>query len=202
MTTEVRNTVVLLCGLPGVGKYTVASVLAEKLQAKLIDNHYINNVLFHLLEPDGASSLPESVWVETRKVREAVLSIVAHHAPREHNYIFTNALVEGAARDMVSYYNLQHMVGLRGARFIPVLLRCSAETHLQRITGDDRKARHKQTSAKSLQERLNNGMKAFRPDHPALLELNVTTASPEDSADAIIAHIHKLMEGEHDKLPL
>ena len=43
-------------GFPGVGKLTIAKILAEKLGARLLDNHSIYNVALALTE---FKSLPE-----------------------------------------------------------------------------------------------------------------------------------------------
>ncbi len=44
-----NNQFVYIVGPPGVGKYTVASVLAARMPAKLVDNHYSLNPIFGLI---------------------------------------------------------------------------------------------------------------------------------------------------------
>jgi Holliday junction resolvasome RuvABC ATP-dependent DNA helicase subunit len=53
MATNMTNQFVYIVGPPGVGKYTVASTLAARMPAKLVDNHYWSNPIFGLIQQDG-----------------------------------------------------------------------------------------------------------------------------------------------------
>ena len=70
------NTCVLLLGFAGTGKLTIAQVLAPIIGARIVDNHWINNPIFGLVETDRQTPLPASIWDQTQKVREAVFR---HH---------------------------------------------------------------------------------------------------------------------------
>ena len=41
------------------------------------NNHWINNPIFGLIDTDGVSPLPDAVWSQTAKIREAVLETIA-----------------------------------------------------------------------------------------------------------------------------
>ena len=44
-----KNAVFYLIGPPGVGKYTVGTIIAEGTAARLVDNHYSINPIFGLI---------------------------------------------------------------------------------------------------------------------------------------------------------
>ncbi len=48
------NQFVYIVGPPGVGKYTVASTLATRMPARLVDNHYWLNPIFGLIQQDAS----------------------------------------------------------------------------------------------------------------------------------------------------
>ncbi len=86
-----QNVMVYLVGPPGVGKYTVGKLLAERLSAKLLDNHFWSNPILEVVEPDGRK-LPAGVWDRTDDVLAAVLESVARFGPAGRNYVFTHAV--------------------------------------------------------------------------------------------------------------
>ena len=67
------NIFLYLLGFAGTGKLTIARAFARSVGAEVVDNHWINNPIFGLIDPDGVSPLPDAVWSQTAKVREAVL---------------------------------------------------------------------------------------------------------------------------------
>ena len=72
-----KNVMVYLVGLSGAGKLTVARRLALLLNARVVDNHWINNPIFDLLDNDRVTPFPTGVWDQVAKVRQAVLDTIA-----------------------------------------------------------------------------------------------------------------------------
>src|ERR1700722_8904596 len=85
------GTIIYIVGPPGVGKYTIGRILAERLGGKLLDNHYWLNVLFSLVEQDGITPLPKTIWPLAEQVRQAVLETVGTISPRQWNFVFTHS---------------------------------------------------------------------------------------------------------------
>ena len=52
------NIFLYLLGFAGTGKLTIARAFARSVGAKVVDNHWINNPIFGLIDPDGVSPLP------------------------------------------------------------------------------------------------------------------------------------------------
>lgn len=86
---SITNLFVYLAGFAGTGKLTIARALAGLIGAKVVDNQWINNPIFGLIDPDGVTPLPDGVWAQTAKVREAVLETIATLAKPGTNFVFT-----------------------------------------------------------------------------------------------------------------
>ena len=56
------NIFLYLLGFAGTGKLTIARAFARSVGAEVVDNHWINNPIFGLIDADGVSPLPDAVW--------------------------------------------------------------------------------------------------------------------------------------------
>src|SRR4249919_2156448 len=93
--SSMNNIFLYLVGFAGTGKLTIARAFARHVGAKVVDNQWINNPIFGLIDPDGVTRLPNAVWSQTAKVREAVLETIATLAKPGTNFVFTHDGVEG-----------------------------------------------------------------------------------------------------------
>ena len=134
-----NNIFIYLIGLPGSGKLTIAKALQKKLPSILIDNHYINNVVFGLIDTDGVTSLPEKVWEQTDAVRKIVFDTIRELSKPERNFIFTNALVENVPGDRGIYEEVVKLAKDRKAFLLPVRILVSREVLCERVVSHDRK---------------------------------------------------------------
>ncbi|MDK1096459.1 MAG: hypothetical protein QGM47_04240, partial [Actinomycetota bacterium] len=72
----------------------MARALAARLEADgettlIIDNHWINNPIFGLIDQDGLTPLPPQVWDRVGEVALAVVMTAEELTPRNWNAIFT-----------------------------------------------------------------------------------------------------------------
>ena len=134
------NIFLYLLGFAGTGKLTIARAFARSVGAEVVDNHWINNPIFGLIDPDGVSPLPDAVWSQTAKVREAVLETIATLAKPGANFVFTHDGIEGERYDADVWRGIQSAAARRGARLIPVRLVCSEDELVRRIQSADRAA--------------------------------------------------------------
>jgi hypothetical protein len=119
------NIFLYLLGFAGTGKLTIARAFARSVGAKVVDNHWINNPIFGLIDPDGVSPLPDAVRSQTARVREAVLETIATLAKPGTNFVFTHDGIEGERYDEDVLQGIQSTAARRGARLIPVRLVCN-----------------------------------------------------------------------------
>lgn len=185
-----QNTIVYLIGYAGAGKYTIAKELAALTGAAFVDNHLINNPVFSVVGADGNTPVPASVWPKIESIRRIVLDTIAEVAQPEASFIFTNVLYEGKPMDRRWYEDVALLASQRQARFVPVILRCDPEELSRRVASPERAARFKETSADQARENMRTSQ-LLHIDHPNCLELEITTLSPIQAAQAILAQVEK-----------
>jgi hypothetical protein len=127
---------------PGVGKYTVASVLAARMPAKLVDNHYWLNPIFGLIQQDGFTPLPREVWNLVQQSRNVVLETIATLSPRDWNFVLTHGF-EGTSRDYEMANEIFEVAGRRSADILVVRLTCSVDELTKRVVTPERRNRFK-----------------------------------------------------------
>ena len=145
------SAVYYLIGLPGVGKYTVASAMARLAAERgqrlvVVDNHYVNNVIFGLVGVDGRTPLAPAVWArvaEVAEVAEIVFTTVETLSPRGWSFVFTNYLDHSSAEDHRWYRRVRQVANARGSRFVPVRLVCEPDELCRRVASPERSGRLK-----------------------------------------------------------
>jgi len=179
-----ENVIVYLVGPPGVGKYTVGKLIAERLPAKLLDNHFWCNPIFEVVEPDG-TPFPAGVWDRTNDVRSAVLETVALFGPAGRNYVFTHAVSDpgGHPIDWMIAGQILWVAERRRASLLVVRLACGEEQLRERISSEERRPRLKITDAG--QARSLASLAPFPINHEWVVDLNTSGLSAATTADRI-----------------
>lgn len=183
-----KNVIVYLVGPPGVGKYTVGKLVAERLAAKLLDNHFWTNPILEVLEPDG-TPFPAGVWDRVNEVMSAVLETVAVFGPAGRNYVFTHAVWDqgGHPLDWVIAGQILWVAERRRASLLVVRLACGEEQLRARIAVDERRLRFKTTDAEKAPSLAS--LAPFPINHDWVLDLDTSGLSPADTADRILAEL-------------
>ncbi len=183
--------IVHLLGPAGAGKLTIAQVLAPLLPARVVDNHWINNPIFGLLDNDRMSPFPPVVWAEIEKVRGAVLETIAAISRPEASFILTNELYDDDVDDRPVAVMVMNAASRRGSPYVPVRLQCSAEELAKRVTASERAVRLKSMNPQSAQR--NAQRPVLVTGGPNELTLDTTERSPAESADLIAAHTKRVL---------
>jgi hypothetical protein len=184
-----KNAVFYLIGPPGVGKYTVGKIIAERTAAKLVDNHYSINPIFGLIEQDGRTPLPAELWQQVGKVRSAVLETIATWSPRDWNFVFTHAASDDPS-DALTCREILSVAERRGAKVIVARLHCEPEELARRVLSPERRLRMKESDPDAA--RANAVAPVFDPGHANLIDIDTTTKTSIQVSDIVIEAAEKL----------
>lgn len=188
------STVFYLLGFPGVGKYTVAKEISRLTGAKIVDNHYVLNPIFGLIEQDGVTPLPPKVWDYAWQVHDAVSGVIRELSPRSWSFVFTNAIVDGDPESDQLFAEVAEIARLRESLFVPVRLLAEVEELQRRVVRPERRERMKAASAEEARK-IHAQHEVYKPDHPNTLTLDVTNLPPGEVAGKILAHAERLRFG-------
>jgi hypothetical protein len=191
-----NNVILHLIGFAGTGKLTIAQAILARAPFLLVDNHFINNVVFRLIDTDGKSPLPPRVWENVRKVRAIVFDTMRELSKPARNFVLTNQLVEGAAEDEKVFQEVRALARARGAAFLPVRLLIAPEELARRVVSPQRQALLK---ARDPHEawRIAREHQVYIPKDVDYFALEVTTLAPADAAERILAEVRQRFASHH-----
>jgi hypothetical protein len=189
---RLNNTIIYLLGHYGVGKLTTAKAICHATGARLLDNHLINNVIFSLINADGKTPLPESVWDAVGKIRTIAFEAIEEIAPREYSYVLTNALTNDPT-DQLWFDRAVLLAERREAVFFPVLLTCDEVEHAKRLPTPERKANLKHTDVASGIARRHT-VELLPIEHPNFATIDNTSLSPEQTAVRILSILDQMAD--------
>jgi thymidylate kinase len=169
-------------GHGGVGKLTVAKILAAKLDAKLIDNHVVLDLVVSSVGRGGPKYLSM-----ISKLMNVVFDEIAP-LTKEKSFIFTNCLVSDYAEDQGRLDGIANFASQNQIPFVQILLECSLEENKKRITFENRKTKGKLMDPDIL-EKYYTSLVMYHPDKKHALRIDTTDKTPETVADEIYKYI-------------
>lgn len=182
--------IVHLNGMPGVGKLTVARLLAAKLPARLIDNHLFVDLA------EAACDRGDGYLPLLNRLNAAVYDALAERGTDE-TIVMTNALADDGAEDAARFAAVHDLAKRRGVAFVPVRLHCAEDVNTQRLLSGDR-ALKKKLRDPAVLKMLRDQYTIIHPaDHPHALDVDTTALSAEVAAEKILAHL-KNLQARHD----
>ncbi|PYS46459.1 MAG: hypothetical protein DMF68_19125 [Acidobacteria bacterium] len=188
MKTNLDNTIILLMGFAGTGKYTIGRTLSDHTGAKLIDNHLINNSIFTAVNADGVTPLRAEVWDKVKQIRRIVYDTIRELSPAGTSFIFTSELRQSNPADHVAFAELKKLANARGSLFVPIRLVCDVDELCRRIVSPERRERLKSIDQEQVRKRATEDM-VFAPRHSNLRTIDVTARSPQSTVAAILKEI-------------
>jgi broad-specificity NMP kinase len=168
-------------GMPGVGKFTVAKLLAESLNARLIDNHAVINVAY--LCSEHGSDVYERI---VNSVIDIVYKELANQ-PKEEIILFTNCLEEHSIKGAIRFNKVVKLAEERDVRFVPILLECSKQENLTRATNPERSQKQKLTNQDILNELIKKHTIIHPQDNENAIKFDSTGLTAEETASRIEA---------------
>ncbi|MGO4724850.1 MULTISPECIES: AAA family ATPase [unclassified Inquilinus] len=173
--------IVHINGWPGVGKRTVAALLAARLGARLIDNHLLHDVAIRCAGIDDPAR-----WPLYETVRAAAYRALADR-PRSDTFVMTDALCAGAPRERDAWRHVVALAEARGAPLVPVVLEADEAALRARIQSPDRRGR-KLADPEALSAMIRSD-RLLKPDVPERLDIDTTHLAAADTAALIEAHV-------------
>jgi hypothetical protein len=186
-----NNTLILLIGFAGTGKYTVGRELCDLTGAKLIDNHLINNSIFTVVNADGIRPLPTGVWAKVKEIRQIVYSAIRELAPDQLSFVFTMELIEGKPGELDAFLDLVQLAADRKSLFVPIRMICDADELCRRVTDPGRAKMLKAISADAARRKCAEEA-VLNPTHSNLRTVNVTNKSVNETVEWILHEIDSL----------
>ena len=184
------NIIIYLIGFAGVGKLTIAKELSLRMNARIIDNHLINNPILNLIPLDGKTAISSLVWEKIAQIREIVFTAIEEISPKDFNFIFTNELLESSQQDKDVYQRVAAIAQKRRSLFVPIRLVCDLDELCKRVSSEKRAVQYKMTSIESTKEKYEKES-LFSPDHPLTQTIDVTHLSAHETVEQIVALLKK-----------
>ena len=188
MKISFDNTIILLMGFAGCGKYTIGQGLSKLTGAKLVDNHLINNPIFTVVHQDGVTPLPPPVWDKVKEIRRIVYNAIRELSPPNLSFIFTAELRESNTADHVAFVELKKLADARGSLFVPFRLVCDVDELCRRVVSPERAERLKMISPELARKRCEED-KVLTPRHSNLRTIDVTAKSPNGGVATIVKEV-------------
>ena len=170
-------------GMPGVGKYTVAKVLAEALPARLIDNHLVIDLVVSICGRDSPQYIPT-----VNKINKVVHDVIVSK-PKNETIIFTNALTQELSEDKERLKIIETLADKMEVPFVPILLYCEQEENTKRLTNSERKNKGKLMDENILKDLLKTYTITHDQDHSNSIEIDTSALTAKQTAKAVIAQL-------------
>jgi hypothetical protein len=189
ITDQLKNTIIVLIGFAGTGKYTIGREVCERTGAKLIDNHLINNPIFKVVDADGVTALPQGVWDKVKTIRAIVYDAIRELSPPDLSFVFTIELIEGKAGEEKAFQDLEELAAARKSLLVPIRLLCNVDELCRRVATPGRIAMLKAISPEAARAKAAVA-EVLKPLHPNLRTIDVTRKSPLESVEAVLNEIN------------
>ncbi len=177
--------IIHLCGMPGVGKLTIAKQLKEILSARLIDNHLFVDLATSICDRDA------DYIGFLREITDASFSKLADRK-KDSCIIFTNSLIAESSEGRARLERVASLASVMNLPFVPILIGCNPEENRKRLTSQERELKGKLRDIGVLDDVLKNYSSAHFPEHPNALTLDTSELTAAEAAQRIADHCRRL----------
>jgi len=189
-----ENTIVLLMGIAGVGKRTIAQAMFKMDNSfRFVPNDSWVDPILNLLgdEPTIMNTLTSEGWAALEKSSDVIFDTIINVCPKEFNFAITNELLEGNIWHQNFYKKVELMADKRNAKFIPVRLIADVAVLAKRVVSEDRKNFFKTRDSNMVKERAISS-EVLKSKNKNELTLDTTHLSPLESAEKIFQHLQQI----------
>ncbi len=170
--------IVHINGYPGVGKLTVGRLLADRIGARLLDNHSIYNIALAL------TAFKSKAYYETLRATRAIAYARVLEVPPGVPVILTNAHFADSAWGNESWDAAIALAQARGAKHLVVILECAVEENARRIASEDRDEKRKPRDPSLFAGNM-NGRQLIERGGDALLRIDTTALGAAETTGLI-----------------
>ena len=185
---KLDNTIIVLIGFAGTGKYTIARELSQRIGARLIHNHLINNPVFKVVNQDGITPLPVGIWDKVKGIRAIVYEAIRELSPPDLSFVFTIELFESSPGDQQAFIDLEQLAAARRSLFIPVRLICQVDELCRRVADPSRVTMLKSISPEAAREKCAKET-VLNSTHPNVITIDVTRKTAQESVETILNQV-------------
>ncbi|NTI49017.1 AAA family ATPase [Agrobacterium rhizogenes] len=174
-------------GWPGVGKYTVAKIVAARLKARFLDNHTLLNIAIALT--DRGTPAYYELATKTRDLAFEVIS----RLPSSEPVVMTGVVASGGSSSFLidNWRAVLTLAKHRDCAVYSVMLSCSEEENARRMSNENREAHRKKRNPDLLAELLRS-RKLSNGGATASVEIDNTNLSPDACADTVMAWLQEI----------
>lgn len=193
MKTEITNCIILLMGIAGTGKRTIAEAIVRQSNFKLVHHHSWTDPILNLLGTDESVwwSLDEKGWAKLNEARDIIFSTISDVCPHDTNFVITFEMLDKDPYHQIFYDKVLEIVKKRNSLFIPVRLICDTEELIIRSQAKDRKIYFK-TSDINLIKMRSKQHEVFYSKHNNEMTLDVTKIAADEAANKILSFTESL----------
>jgi cytidylate kinase len=172
--------IVHMNGYPGIGKLTIGRIVAERVGARLLDNHSIYNVALALTE------FKSDAYYQTLRGVRAIAYERILELPADVPVILTNAHAQDSDWGNECWDAVIDLAKARGSELAIVVLDCSVDENRRRIVSADRDAKRKPRDPDMFSGNV-TGRPLLDRGGDRLLRLDTTALTAEQSAERVLA---------------
>lgn len=176
--------IIHICGMPGVGKLTIAKHLKTLMSARLIDNHLLVDLVVNICDRD------EDYIPLLQQITAACFAKLAQRR-KDSCIIFTNALAAELPEDVERFNAVQELAAIMEYPFVPVLITCARDENARRIVSEDRALKTKPRDPALLDQLRSQYTIVHDQYHPNALTLDNTNLDAYSAAKMIADHCTK-----------
>lgn len=173
--------IIHICGMPGVGKLTIARHLENLMSARLIDNHLFVDLAESICDRD------EDYLPFLNDITALAFSRLSTRK-KDKCIIFTNALAAELQEDIERLNNVRLLAVSMECAFIPVLVTCKHDENVKRLVAEDRAIKNKLRKTEILNDILARYTPAHLAEHPNALTIDNTNLDAAAAAQLIADH--------------
>lgn len=183
-----ENHIILLMGIAGTGKMTIARSIANQNPSfKLVIHDIWTKQILELVGENAQAwwQLDEKGWMAINKMRDVMFYTMAEVCPKETNFVLATEMLAKDPYHQNYFEKVQNTAAIRGSIVTPVRLICDLDELLKRVQSNERAVYFKTRDVELIKKRFTEE-EVFFSKLPNELTLDVTHLTSDEAAEKIL----------------